>query len=71
MNKNNSREEFVSSIIELKLDQTLIFAWQNYSHDQKEIPPYTTVLEFLDKRARATCRKDHSKKWSITASNNS
>ena len=30
------------------------FAWQNHSKDQKEVLPYTEVLEFIDLHARAT-----------------
>ena len=41
-------ETFVSSVIELKLDQSSMFAWQNHSKDQKEIPSYTELLEFID-----------------------
>ena len=52
--KRNSLEAFVSSVIELKLDQTSMFAWQDYSHDEWKTPPYTTLLEFSDRRARAT-----------------
>ena len=51
---SNSLEGFVTSVIELKLDQTSMFAWQDHTHDQREVPPYTTLLEFLDRRARAT-----------------
>ena len=51
---NNSLDTFVTSVIELKLYQTSMFAWQDYTHDQREVPPYTTLLEFLDRRAQAT-----------------
>ena len=52
--RSNSLEAFVTSVIELKLDQTSMFTWQDYTHDQREVPPYTTILEFLDRRSRAT-----------------
>ena len=52
--KGDSLRAFVTSIIELKLDQTSTFAWQDHSHDERETPPYTALLEFLDRRARAS-----------------
>ena len=52
--KSNSWQAFMLSIIELKLDQTSIFAWQDHSHDQRETPAYTDLLEFLDRRAHAS-----------------
>ena len=51
---DNSLEAFVTSIIESTLDQTSMFACQDYSHDRREVPPYETLLEFLDRHARAT-----------------
>ena len=50
----DSLEAFVTSLIESKLDQNTMFAWQDYSHESKKVPPYTALLEFLDRRARAT-----------------
>ena len=44
-------EMFISSAIELVLDQPSMFVWQNYSHSCKEAPPYTTLLECLHLQA--------------------
>ena len=52
--KYDSLESFVSSVIELKLDRSSMFAWQNHSKDQREVPSYTDVLAFIDLRARAS-----------------
>ena len=52
--KCDTLETFVSSLLELKLDRSSMFAWQNHSKDQKEVPPYTHLLEFIDLRARAS-----------------
>ena len=49
----DSLETFVSSVIELKLDWSSMFAWQNHSKDQRDVPSYTTLLEFSDLLARA------------------
>ena len=51
---DNSPEVFVTSIIETKLDQTLIFAWQDYNHKSRQICSYEKLLEYLDRRAQAT-----------------
>ena len=51
---SNSLDAFVTSGIELKLYQTSMFTWQDYTHDQRKGLPYTTVLEFLDRQAQAT-----------------
>lgn len=51
---DNSLEAFVTSIIETKLDRTSMFAWQDYSHESRQVPSYEKLLEFLDRRAQAT-----------------
>ena len=51
---DNSLEAFVTSIVETKLDQTSMFAWQDYSHESRHVPSYDKLLEFLDRRAQAT-----------------
>ena len=40
-------------VIELKLDRSSMFAWQNHSKDQMEVPSYTDLLEFINLRTRA------------------
>ena len=51
---DNSLEAFVTSVIESKLDQASMFSWQDYSHQSRGVPPYESLLEFLDWHARAT-----------------
>ena len=52
--KCDSLETFLLSVIELKLDRSLMFAWQNHSNDQKQVPSYMELLEFIDLHARAS-----------------
>ena len=49
-----SYEAFVTSLIELKLDQTTTFEWQKYSQDDLDVPKFERLLEFLDLRAQAS-----------------
>ena len=73
--KYNSLETFMSLVIELKFDQSLILAWQNHSKDQKGVPSYTKVLEFIDLRTRASenvlqdgdWKRDSGKKSSVNS----
>ena len=51
---DNLLEAFITSIIESKLEHTFMLVWQDYSHASREVPPYETLLEFLDRCARAT-----------------
>ena len=51
--KYGSLETFVSSVIELKLDRSSMFVWQNRNKNQREVPSYTDLLEFIDMCARA------------------
>ena len=44
--KYDSLETLVPSVIELKLDQSFMFAWQNHSMEQREVPSYTDLLDF-------------------------
>ena len=57
---------FVTSILELKLDQTTMFEWQKHSQGSKEVPDFNELLEFLDLRARATenAREESERKHS-------
>ena len=45
---------FVTSLLELKLDQNTVFEWLRHSHDSKEVPHYQELLDFLDLRAQAS-----------------
>ena len=57
---NELLETFMSSVIELKLHQSSMFAWQNHSRDHKKVPPYTDLLEFLYLQARTSENIAHS-----------
>ena len=53
--KTEPDPSFVTSIIELKLDQTTLFEWQKHSQSTvNEVPHYQDILEFLDLRAQAS-----------------
>ena len=45
---------FVTSILELKLDQATMFEWQRASQECTGIPHYLKLLEFLNLRAQAS-----------------
>ena len=45
---------FVTSILELKLDQTTLFEWQRHSQETDKVPDYDQLLNFLDLRANAS-----------------
>lgn len=52
--KTEPDPSFVTSIIELKLDQTTLFEWQKHSQSTvDEVPHYQDILDFLDLRAQA------------------
>lgn len=53
--KSEPDPSFVTSIIELKLDQTTLFEWQKHSQEKvEEIPHYQDILDFIDLRAQAS-----------------
>ena len=43
---------FVPSILELKLDQAMMFKWQRHTQSFKTVPDYVELLEFLDLHTR-------------------
>ena len=45
---------FITSAIELKLDETTMFEWQSHSQKSAGVPNYQELLTFLDLRAQAT-----------------
>ena len=45
---------FITSLLELKLDQSTMFEWQRHSQDSRDVPHYQRLLEFLDLRAQAS-----------------
>ena len=44
---------FLTSMIELKLDQTTMFEWRRHSETSVDVPHYEDLLKFLDMRAQA------------------
>ena len=47
-------DTFITSVLELKLDQTTTFEWHKCSLEYPDVPPYQKLLEFLDLRAQAS-----------------
>ncbi len=54
---------FITSMMELKLDQTTLFEWQKTSQGTKSVPHYRDMLEFLNLRAQVaeTCSTQERK----------
>ena len=52
--KHDPSGAFVTSLIETKLDPTMMFEWQRHSQDQADMPHYTKILDFIDLRARTS-----------------
>ena len=63
--KQDIIDSFMTSMLELKLDQATMFEWQRHSQDSNDVPPYSTLLEFLDLRAQTSenvvCELDHKR----------
>ena len=45
---------FITSILELKLTEDILFKWQRHSHESGKVPHYQDMLDFLDLRAQST-----------------
>ena len=45
-------ETFLTSVMELKLDERTRLKWMEYSNDHMKTPPYTELLKFLDVQAQ-------------------
>ena len=45
---------FITSTLELKLDQVTMFEWQKHSVKAEDVPHYQDILDFLNLRAQAT-----------------
>ena len=66
--------QFITSMIELKLDVDTLFEWQKHSQLSTDVPPYEELLNFIDLRTQvseASCsmhkRKPPSRITSFTA----
>ena len=46
--------EFMTSLLELKLDPSTMFEWQRHSQDSNDVPHFQELLKFLNLRAQAT-----------------
>lgn len=46
--------QFVTSLLELKLDENTMFEWQRSSQERSEVPHYSELLKFIDMRAQAS-----------------
>ena len=46
--------EFITSLLELKLDSDTMFEWQKHRQDSTEVPHYSKLLEFINLRAQAS-----------------
>lgn len=44
---------FLTSVIELKLDQNTLFEWQKHTQETVVVPHYQKILDFINLRARA------------------
>jgi len=47
-------KEFITSLLELKLDSVTMFEWQRHSQEHTDVPDCDKLLEFIDLRAQAT-----------------
>ena len=45
--------QFITFLLELKLDLTTMFEWQKYSQDSSGVPHFSALLEFINLRAQA------------------
>ena len=45
---------FITSVLELKLDQDTMFEWQKHSHESTTVPHYSELLDFINLRAQAS-----------------
>ena len=45
---------FITSLLELKLDQNTMFEWRRSSQETAEVPHYKDLLEFINLRAQAS-----------------
>ena len=52
--KKEKIESFITSMLELKLDQATMFEWQRHSQDSKDILPYSDCWNSLTSGCRLT-----------------
>ena len=44
---------YITSLLEMKLDATTMFEWQQHSQEHIDVPDYQILLDFLNLRAQA------------------
>ena len=58
-------ESLITAMLELSLDQALMFEWPKHSQDTNDVPHHSPLLEFLELRAQASendvCESDHKR----------
>ena len=52
--KGDNFETFMSLLIEMKLDRASKFAWQQHTHERRDVPSIDELLQFVDWRAQAS-----------------
>ena len=50
---------FIMSLIEMKLDQSTMFEWQQQSQDKSNVPYYVQVPDFINLRVQASEAPTH------------
>ena len=45
-------QAFITSLLEMKLDSTMMFEWQRHSQDHSNVPDYQELLDFLENTSR-------------------
>ena len=52
--KSDTLEAFLSVSIKMKLDQEFKFAWQQHTHEKKDVPSIDELLKLINWRAQAS-----------------
>ena len=55
-------KSFITSLLEMKLDATTMFEWQQHSQEHTDVPDYQILLDFLNLRAQAAEASSDKKK---------
>ena len=62
--KHEPSGAFITSLIQLKLDQNTMFEWQKHSQGEKDVPHYDKLVQFLEMRAIAaeSCTRETTRR---------
>ena len=52
--ESDELSQFITSVIQLKLDPDTLFEWQRHTQDVTEVPPFPKIQELIDLRAKAS-----------------